>query len=122
MLLSYRGVHPPKPMMHIAFSPISTKFTNSSYFCQIYTFPPYFRKIYKFFVFLPNLYISPLFPQNLRSLCLIYIFASTYFDHGAFMHQALHVAYWTPCKVKYLVGLIIKSFTARDRAILIHAS
>jgi len=41
-----RWVHPPKSMMHVAYSPhISTKFINL----------PYFRKIYKFPVFLLNL-------------------------------------------------------------------
>src|SRR6218665_408703 len=36
-------------------------------------------------LFPQNLYISPRFPQNLR------FFGSPYFDHDAFMHDALHV-------------------------------
>src|SRR6218665_2360938 len=51
----YRGVHPPKPMMHIAYSPYFHKLykfhlfqfflINFPYFCRIYKFPHYFCKI-----------------------------------------------------------------------------
>src|SRR6218665_97680 len=50
-----RGVHPPKPMMHIGYSHISTKCINSIISAK-FTF-----------------------------------FASSYFDHDAFMHHALHL-------------------------------
>src|SRR6218665_3810013 len=56
-----------KSMMHEAYS-ISAKF-------------PYFRKISKF----------SLFSFKLCSFGFINFFASSYFDHDAFMHHALHV-------------------------------
>src|SRR6218665_595668 len=69
-----RGVHPLKPIMHIAYSPyldISTKFLNFALFPQKLYTSPYFRKMYVF--------------------CLICVFAAPYFDHNVFMHHALHV-------------------------------
>jgi len=48
---SYRqGVRPSliKPIMHIAYPPISAKFINSPYFPKIYKFHPYFHQTYKF--------------------------------------------------------------------------
>ena len=57
-----RGIHPSELMMHIAYS-------------------PYFPKIFK---------CRPIFVQ-FTFLCLIYVFASPYFDHDVFMHHALHV-------------------------------
>src|SRR6218665_4159788 len=53
----HSGEYPPKPMIHIVFSPN---------FHKIYKFPPYFLKIYKF----------PLFSLNLRFFGLIYVFFS----------------------------------------------
>ena len=64
---------PPKPMMHIAYSP---------YFYNIYKFHPYFRKMYTF----------PPISAKFMFFCLVYVFfIPPYFDHDAFMHHALHV-------------------------------
>jgi len=69
-----RGVHPPKSMMHIAYSP---------YFNKIYKFPPLFPlKMFQFFPYLSSIYV---FFLNLPFLL------APYFDHDAFMHHALHV-------------------------------
>ena len=53
--LSCRGVHSPKPMMRIAYSP---------YFPKNYKFPTYLHKIYKF----PPIFVKLMF------FCLIYVF------------------------------------------------
>jgi len=59
-----RGVHPPKPMMHNAWSPYFQKFINFHLFSQNVFISHYFRSIYMF--------------------CLIYVlFTSPYFDHDA---------------------------------------
>jgi len=51
--------HPPKPMMHIAYSP---------YFHKIYKFsPPYSRKIYKF----------PTYFRSIYFFGLIYVFVAS---------------------------------------------
>ena len=90
-------------MLHIAYSlPISTKFIYSPLFPQnlkislplpqnlkispsisakFINFPIHFHKIYKF----------PLFSFNSHLLFTLGFFASTYFDHDAFMHHALHI-------------------------------
>src|SRR6218665_1321356 len=57
-------------MMHISYSPcFPKKIINPLFLQNLYI--PYFWKIYVF--------------------GLIYVFASPYFDHDAFMHLALHV-------------------------------
>ena len=62
----------------------------------MYTFPPYFKKKN----FSPAFLHFPLFSFNLRVFCLIYVlFASPYFDHGAFMHHAMHVLDASVCRV-----------------------
>jgi len=56
-----RGLHPPKPMMHIAYFPYFHKIDKfPPYFCKIYTFSPYFLSIYVFSLNL-HLFASPLF-------------------------------------------------------------
>src|SRR6218665_3847571 len=62
-LLCIQGAIPPKPIMHIVYSP---------YFHKIYKSPPHFRSIYVL----------------LLNLCF---FGFPYFDHDAFTHHALHV-------------------------------
>ena len=62
---------PPKPMMHIAFPPISTKFITS----------PYFRKI-------NNIHLSS---PNLRFMASLTFFTFPYFDYDASMHHVLRV-------------------------------
>jgi len=77
-----RGIHPPKPMMHIVYS-------------------LYFPK--KCFPLFPqNLYIFPYISAKFMFLGLIYGFLlPPYFDHDAFMHHALHVPD-TPGRIKAL--------------------
>jgi len=66
----HRGLHTPKLMMHIAYSPYFQIFKNS----------PDFRKIYK----------SPYF-RSITVFGLIDVFVSPIFKNDAFMHHALHV-------------------------------
>src|SRR6218665_3523724 len=81
-LPTLRGVHPPKPMMHIPYSPISTTFIISP-------------------LFQPNLYISPC-SLKIYGFCLIYAFYFPYFDHDALMSHAL--TYWTPLPTQSTKG------------------
>ena len=46
--LTLRGDYPPKPMMHIAYSPISQKITNFPLFPKNVYISSYFRSIYVF--------------------------------------------------------------------------
>jgi len=72
-----RGVHPPKLMMHIAYSPpFPQKIINS---------PPYIRKIYKF----------PLFSFNLHFWLKLLFFTS--FPILTMIHlRIMPYTYWTP--------------------------
>src|SRR6218665_3066713 len=68
----FRGVHPPKRMMHIAYS-------------------PHFHKIYKFLLYFHKIYTFPPISTKFTFLGLIYVFCFPYFDHDAFMHHTLHI-------------------------------
>lgn len=71
-----RDVHPSKPIIHIAYSPL---------FPQNLKIPlPYFRKINKF-PYYRSIYFS------LLNLCFFLLPSPPYFDHDALTHHALHV-------------------------------
>ena len=66
------GLAPPSPYVEppLHIPPISTQFSNSPIFAKCLHFLP--------------------IPAKFSFLCIIHVFASTYFVHDAFMHRAFH--------------------------------
>jgi len=80
--LQWQSVHPPKPMMHVVCSPISTKFISVS---------PYLR----------NIFYSTLISFKLRFFRSIYAFCSPYFDQWWFYAPCLDRVVWGRGSIKY---------------------